>query len=110
MPCHSHAAKLLILLSAIGIVQAQTVTTTNGTIQGSKCKTSSANAFLGIPFALPPTRFAAPESYNKTYDGVWNATTQPARCPQFGLAFVEYGPQSEDWYVCNGQVSKLVLL
>jgi carboxylesterase type B len=109
MPYYSNAAKLLILLAAIGNVRAQTVTTTNGTIQGSKCNTSSANAFLGIPFALPPTRFAAPEPYNKTYDGVLDATAQPARCPQFGLAFVEYGPQSEDWYVCNGQVSDLVL-
>ena len=99
MPWHFNVAKLAILLAATGNVWAKTVITTNGTIQGGVCTTSSASTFLGIPYALPPSRFAAPESYNKTYDGVLDGSVQPPRCPQFGLTYVEDGKQSEDWYV-----------
>lgn len=99
IPRHSKVAKLGALLAAVGNVCAKTVTTTKGTIQGGVCAASGANTFLGIPYALPPSRFAAPESYNKTYDGVLDGSVQPPRCPQFGLAYVEYAGQSEDWYV-----------
>jgi carboxylesterase type B len=109
MPCLSNGTKLVALLSALGGVWAGTVTTTNGTIQGGTCDTSDANAFLGVPYALPPVgnlRLAAPELYNKKYDGVLKATAQPPSCPQFGLAYVEEGKQSEDWYACSWQASK----
>jgi carboxylesterase type B len=101
MLCQSNTAKIFALLSAIGNVCAHTVTTLNGTIDGTRCNTSNAFAFLGIPYALPPMghrRLAAPEPYNKKYGGVLNATAQPPRCPQFGLYFIEDGKQSEDWY------------
>jgi carboxylesterase type B len=113
MRCHSSVAKLATLLSVTGGVWAKTVTTTNGTVQGGSCDTSDTNAFLGIPYALPPVgdlRLAAPEPYNKKYDGVLDTTAQPPSCPQFGLNYVEDGKQSEDWYVCNLQVTELMPL
>lgn len=97
----SHVAKLATLLSAVGGAWAKQITITNGTIQGGKCDTSDANAFLGVPYALPPVgdlRLAAPKPYNKKFDGVLDTTAQPPSCPQFGLAYVEDGKQSEDWY------------
>lgn len=104
MPCHYNVAKLATLLSAICGAWAKTVTVTNGTIQGGICDTSTANAFLGIPYALPPVgdlRLAAPKPYNMKYDGMLDATAQPPSCLQFGLDYVETGKQSEDWYVFN---------
>ena len=94
--------KLIALLSAIGCVWAQTVTTTNGTVQGGKCEGYKVNYFWSIPYAQPPVgnlRFAAPKTYDKTYTaGVLKAISPAPRCPQFGTDFVEwYGAASEDW-------------
>lgn len=102
MPSHSHLGKLTTLLCVIGSVWGKTVTTTNGTIEGGRCESSDVNSFLAIPYAQPPVgplRFAAPESYNTTYDGVLRATSRAPNCPQFttGGELVE-GTFSEDWY------------
>lgn len=108
MPSHSYLEKLTILLCAIGNVWGKAVTTTNGTIEGGRCESSDANSFLAIPYAQPPVaalRFAAPESYNTTYDGVLRATSRAPNCPQFttGGELVE-GTFSEDWYDCFREV------
>lgn len=44
-------------------------------------------------------RFAAPEPYNTTFDGVLRATSPAPNCPQFttGGELVK-GTFSEDWY------------
>jgi carboxylesterase type B len=93
--------KLVALLSTIGGVWAKTVTTTNGTINGGTCEGYDVDYFLAIPYAQPPVRdlrFAAPEPYNKTYDGgVLNAISPAPNCPQVDTSFIESGASSEDW-------------
>jgi carboxylesterase type B len=92
---------LITLLSAIGVVWAKTITTTNGTINGGVCEGYDVNYFLAIPYAEPPVgelRFAAPEPYNKTYaGGALNATSPAPNCPQLDTSFIEIGAASEDW-------------
>ena len=106
MPSRFNVAKLVILLAPVGNAWAKTVTVTNGTIHGGVCTTSNANTFLGIPYALAPSRFAAPEPHNKPYQGVLHGSVQPPRCPQFGTAYVENGEQSEDWYGCMAPLTR----
>lgn len=93
--------KLITLLSAVSGSWAKKVTTTNGTVVGGKCESSDVNYFLAIPYAEAPVgdlRFAAPQSYDKKYDGdVLNATSPAPRCIQFGNTFIEAGTASEDW-------------
>ncbi|KAF2093383.1 alpha/beta-hydrolase [Rhizodiscina lignyota] len=84
------------LLFAQDLIQ---VKTTNGTIQGGKCPSTSASQFLAIPYAQPPIgdlRFQPPQPYNGSYNGTLNATTATPSCIQFGKQFLESGPQSED--------------
>jgi carboxylesterase type B len=91
---------LLPITALSALAAAQTVTVKNGTIQGAKCPTTTANLYAAIPFAQPPVgnlRFAAPQSYNQKYNGTLDGTKQPPSCIQFGGTFVEFGPQSEDW-------------
>ena len=93
---------LRILVSAIGIQCAPDVGTVvkaaGSTIHGTRCEHSASNAFLGIPYARPPIgdlRFASPQPAH--YTSFIDATKQQPNCLQFGLAFIEPGPQSEDW-------------
>jgi carboxylesterase type B len=73
-----------------------------GTVLGTSCNTSEATAFLSIPYAQPPIgdlRFAPPEPYNTKYPGgIYQATTPPPSCIQFGNVLIE-PDASEDWSV-----------
>ena len=73
-----------------------------GTLYGATCDTNPLAVFYkSIPFAQPPTgalRFAPPKPYTQHYpNGSLNATVPPPACVQFGKAFAEPGPSSEDW-------------
>ncbi|MCJ1310794.1 hypothetical protein MMC25_004461 [Agyrium rufum] len=66
-----------------------------GALQGGTCNSSSAHAFLSIPFAQPPLgdlRFAPPQAPNQTFSGgTYDARRSAPTCVQFGNEFVEYG-------------------
>ena len=79
-------------------------TTTSGAIQG--IRQDSVVAFKGIPYAAPPTgdfRWRAPQPV-KAWDGVKNATSYGAMCPQiYNAADEGVGPlpASEDCLTLN---------
>ncbi|OAP63622.1 hypothetical protein AYL99_02849 [Fonsecaea erecta] len=98
---HFKIAILGILLAVMGNVCTTAIATTNGTLQGGAGCYLQRKYFLGIPRKLLSAPFAAPESYNKTYDGVLDGSVQPPRYPQFGLAYVEDEKQSEDCIVVS---------
>ena len=81
---------------------APSVTITQGTLQGTTCS-NGANAFLSIPFAVPPVgnlRWTSPQAYSQTFPtSGYDATTKGASCIQFGTEFAETGLSSEDWYL-----------
>ena len=77
------AATLALMAGSSGIAQAAglTINTTGGVVQG--ISTSSANEYLGIPYAAPPTgplRWKAPQP--ASWSGVLQAKTLPPICPQ----------------------------
>jgi carboxylesterase type B len=77
-----------------------TVKIAPGIVNGISCSSTAANAYLSIPFALPPLgplRFAPPVAYTGSYPSTGlNATTRPKSCVQFGNEFLEQPPWSED--------------
>lgn len=70
------------LLSLLLFVNASCATTpkvktVNGTFAGQYLQHYEQDAFLGMPFALPPTgqrRFRRPHYINESFDGVRDAT------------------------------------
>lgn len=99
-----HAAGIALagLLGLAEAVSAKLVKTPNAlSVQGGTCKKTDVNSFFSIPYAKPPVgdlRYAAPEPYEPPTRGiVINATNPTPSCIQFGTAFTETGPQSEDW-------------
>ena len=73
----------MLMAGASGAAQAAglTINTTGGVVQG--ISTSSANEYLGIPYAAPPTgplRWKAPQP--ASWSGVLQAKTLPPICPQ----------------------------
>jgi para-nitrobenzyl esterase len=86
---------MLLGLAGLTAAAAPIVQSSQGAITGGQCPSAAVERFLGIPYAEPPVRFAAPQPYNGTYNTTF--TTQPPSCIQFGTTFLEYGPTSEDW-------------
>ena len=75
------AAMLADGLSGNARAAGLTIDTTGGVVQG--ISTSSANEYLGIPYAAPPTgplRWKAPQP--ASWSGVLQANTLPPICPQ----------------------------
>ncbi|KAH8887240.1 alpha/beta-hydrolase [Thozetella sp. PMI_491] len=90
-----------LALALARAVDAQTVTTQNGTIQGGHCASTNIDYFYSIPYAQPPVgdrRFAVAEPYLSSYNGTLNATVSPASCIQFGRSSAS---QSEDCLYLN---------
>lgn len=95
-------AALLSIADGVMALTQPTVTVLNGTLRGTQCPSSNANAFLSIPYANPPVgdlRFAPPQPYNQKFNGTLDATAPPPACVQFNSGFNESTPESEDWYV-----------
>ncbi|CAN7938466.1 unnamed protein product, partial [Ixodes hexagonus] len=70
------------------------VSTTTGQVQGIELPTTTGRvrAFLGIPYAEPPTRelrFRKPVP-KRQWEGVLNATSLPAICPQLSAGFSKF--------------------
>lgn len=79
---------------------APTAKTLNGTYVGSHLASWDQDAFLGIPYAKPPTgsrRFKWPESYDESFDGERDATAYGNSCMQYGQTFT----LSEDCLTIN---------
>lgn len=67
-----------------------TAKTLNGTYHGLHLPQWSQDAFLGLPYAQPPTgalRFAHPQPLNASFPGVRAATAQGYSCMQYRGAF-----------------------
>lgn len=80
-----------------------TATTINGTVRGIHLPTFNQDAFLGVPFAQPPTgdlRLRHPVPYETKYHA-YNATTLPPSCPGYAGFDVGIGPLSEDCLYLN---------
>ena len=98
---------LLIIFAAIARVQASPLATiSSGAVNGQQCSSTAANAFLGIPFAQPPTgnlRFLSPVPVQGPFSGgSFNATKIAPLCPQTGpAALITAGPESEDCLYLN---------
>jgi carboxylesterase type B len=81
----------LYLWTVVGIVQAvladsPTATTVNGTYRGQHLTTWDQDAFLGVPFAQPPTgslRWRWPQSLNESFTDIRDATQQGYSCMQY---------------------------
>ncbi len=75
----------------------------NGAVRGMAVAGSSVDAFLGLPYAAPPTgnlRWRPPQT-PADWQGVRNATTFAPSCPQNPGAFLPPGPTSEDCLYLN---------
>ncbi|BGP19509.1 hypothetical protein JCM10213_006329 [Rhodosporidiobolus nylandii] len=98
-PSQSAASPLVSRASS-----APTATIANGTVTGLSLPSFSAEAFLGVPFAQPPTgerRFRRPQSLEKQFDGgVFEATEYSPFCPGVGGDNVGY-KQDEDCLTVN---------
>ncbi|KAF2808128.1 alpha/beta-hydrolase [Mytilinidion resinicola] len=79
------------------------VNTQLGTLGGLHLPKFNQDAFLGIPFALPPTknlRFARPQPYNVTWKGVKEVTSYGKSC--YGMSSFSDGlPLDEDCLFLN---------
>ena len=106
---HSFLCSLSIATSALALASASpTVTIPAGTLHGATCS-NGANAFLSVPFAVPPVgslRWTSPRAYNQTFPANgYNATTRGPICIQFGKDFSDPGIESEDWYLLFSTMS-----
>ncbi|KAJ4287289.1 hypothetical protein N0V90_012687 [Kalmusia sp. IMI 367209] len=77
----------------------------NGTIQGIPIPSYDQEAFLGIPFAEPPTgdlRFSPPQSLGRGWNGTLETKEYPPKCVGYGTEQVEAGVVlSEDCLYLN---------
>src|ERR1700761_5877092 len=74
------------------------VRTDNGVVRGMAVAGSGVDAFLGLPYAAPPTgrlRWHPPQT-PADWQGVRDATTFAPSCPQNPGAFLPPGLTSED--------------
>ncbi|KAF2493637.1 alpha/beta-hydrolase [Lophium mytilinum] len=83
--------------------QQPVVNTPLGTLGGLHLPKFDQDAFLGIPYALPPTkqlRFARPQPYNVTWKGVKDVTSYGKSC--YGMSSFSDGlPLDEDCLFLN---------
>jgi carboxylesterase type B len=106
---HSILRCLFVVSASLTLVGAiPSVNIPAGTLHGTTCS-NGANAFLSIPFAIPPVgnlRWTSPQVYNQTFPvSGYDATTKGAVCIQFGTEFTEQGEISEDWYLSFSRMS-----
>lgn len=97
---------LILGFSSLALANSLTVKTSQGTVHGKTINHGKVNAFLGIPYAAPPTgdlRWKAPQPAAK-WAGERDATKYGARCAQNpvfpDMVFQDAGP-SEDCLFLN---------
>ncbi|CAI6090672.1 unnamed protein product [Clonostachys chloroleuca] len=81
-----------------------TVSTMNGTYVGKHLGSFNQDAFLGMPFALPPTgerRFQRPHYIDQAFSETRNATSYGPACPQYSPPNVFGNDISEDCLSIN---------
>ncbi|KAE9367547.1 alpha/beta-hydrolase [Stipitochalara longipes BDJ] len=97
---------LPVVATALTLVRAgPTVTIPAGTVYGTTCP-NGANAFLSLPFAVPPVgdlRWTSPQAYNQSFPSSgYNATKLGNICVQFGgTEFTDPQPDFEDCLYLN---------
>lgn len=77
---------LLIVASATTGLSQPIVTTSLGSLLGVSINKLGVEAFLGIPYAQPPTgdlRFSHPRAIDKAWTNVKNASTYGPSCPGY---------------------------
>ncbi|KAH7374541.1 lipase [Plectosphaerella cucumerina] len=81
------ALALPLLSCLVGVLgDAPAAHTRNGTYRGVHLPSWEQDAFLGVPYAQPPTgnnRFRWPQSLNESFEGTRDATTQGYSCMQY---------------------------
>ncbi|KAI9164105.1 Cholinesterase [Paramyrothecium foliicola] len=95
---------LLSLSSATCIAHSPPVDTINGTYVGKHLRGYEQDAYLGIPFAKPPTgerRFQRPHYIDKAFSETRNATSYGPACPQYSPPNVFGTDISEDCLTIN---------
>ncbi|KAH8881217.1 carboxylesterase [Thozetella sp. PMI_491] len=98
------ALSLLWVSSASCISRTPEANTVNGTYVGKYLPEFQQDAFLGMPFALPPTstrRFQRPHYINESFSGTRNATNYGLACPQYSPPNVFGTAISEDCLTIN---------
>lgn len=91
----------LLSIAAVALAVAPTADVKNGTLQGRYSSEWNQDFFLGIPYAQPPLgnlRFRWPQSIDKPFDGVQDATKYGYSCYQYGTSL----SLSEDCLTLNG--------
>ncbi|KAJ8112139.1 hypothetical protein OPT61_g5427 [Boeremia exigua] len=76
----------------------------NGTINGLRVSSFEQEAFLGIPFAEPPTgplRFSLPQPVQKAWNSSFNAHAYPPKCAGYGSEQIGDFEVSEDCLYLN---------
>lgn len=106
----------LLIVAAASTIRAATVTpgnatTTapqvnlkNGTVIGSHISWYKQDAFLGIPFAQPPTgqlRFSLPRPIKKGWESPFKAQSYPPKCAGYGSEQIGDFEVSEDCLYLN---------
>src|ERR1700743_3240143 len=98
--CCAALAALILAAPPVKAGSAPIVTTSDGAVRGVAMPGGTVDAFLGLPYAAPPTgalRWHSPQP-PAHWQGVRDATSFAPSCPQnrAGTPFLPPGPISED--------------
>jgi para-nitrobenzyl esterase len=103
--CSSCAIAALAIAAHLYAADSLTVTTAQGKVEGKIWQDGKVHAFLGLPYAAPPTgplRWKAPQQ-PAAWTGLRNATSFSSRCEQWPIwkdyIFLDPGPSEDCLYL-----------